>query len=650
MEKLTLRRIGWVGASLGLTSVLVGCNDVQSDTEVSGGAPTSGYLDESNGITDVNGLNGSNGLNSTNGLNIQNGLNITNGFNITNGLNTNNGLGTINGFNATNGFNGANGFNTLNGFNGTNGFNVTNGLNIANGLNTTNGLFSNAGYMTNEHGRMVVQYLARCALASGDSLVKPDQNGTNFTFAGAMGLAPEYKTAGCNKDCAEKVSACMMAHINSSGTHIPLWMTTPDMGTTGWGTSPSFPTREGTFFGQLMVVNQYYAQDAYYCNGPGADQNMVPGRLGDTTATTYVNAWPKSAGMDGLCETNHVTNYPTANYDHGKCVAHTTNGVVDGDSSCTLNGTVYNHPLTVWRGATYQAETATGGGFDSSGVWADGRYGFVTNCSVGSSGCAIIADTNNGMGKRVGYIGPSKGVKFTNVTAAATTSNIIVYYTLGDAYNLFRNLQFKVNGSAAQIKSFGGLQDWSHPRGAAITLTGFNVGSNNTIYVTGDPNMSAPDLDWIEVLGTSSSLPNAGFCTPSKWTVTAGKNGSSAPNAVNGNGTDRWTTGSAQAVGDYYQIDFGGMVKLSALQLDNSQSSSSDYADSVGVFTSQDGTTFSNVAAKVSTGGSKTVFQMTQESVRAIRIKIVGTSRTNYWSIPELSIINDVNGKAGCQL
>jgi hypothetical protein len=34
MDKMTLRRIGWVGASLGLTSILVGCNaDVQSDSE-----------------------------------------------------------------------------------------------------------------------------------------------------------------------------------------------------------------------------------------------------------------------------------------------------------------------------------------------------------------------------------------------------------------------------------------------------------------------------------------------------------------------------------------------------------------------------------------------------------------------------------------
>jgi hypothetical protein len=44
------------------------------------------------------------------------------------------------------------------------------------------------------------------------------------------------------------------------------------------------------------------------------------------------------------------------------------------------------------------------------------------------------------------------------------------------------------------------------------------VGSNNTITITGDGVHQAPDLDWIEVVGTSSTLPTTGLCTPSLWT------------------------------------------------------------------------------------------------------------------------------------
>ena len=58
------------------------------------------------------------------------------------------------------------------------------------------------------------------------------------------------------------------------------------------------------------------------------------------------------------------------------------------------------------------------------------------------------------MGKRVGYIGPNKGVKFSNVTASGSgTQNLIVYYTDGESYTSTRYLQFVVNGSAAQVLS-----------------------------------------------------------------------------------------------------------------------------------------------------------------------------------------------------
>src|SRR5689334_388834 len=98
MDKMTLRRIGWVGVSLGLTTALVGCNDVQSgEKSAEHGYSTSSSaenLDMTNGLGAVNGLNGTNGLNAANGLNG------------TNGLNSANGLGSVNGLNGTNGFNG----------------------------------------------------------------------------------------------------------------------------------------------------------------------------------------------------------------------------------------------------------------------------------------------------------------------------------------------------------------------------------------------------------------------------------------------------------------------------------------------------------------------------------------------------------------
>src|SRR6185503_8085636 len=67
-----------------------------------------------------------------------------------------------------------------------------NGLTSLNGLTSINGLTSFNGLMTTSGGRKTITYLVKCALGASDSLVKQDQNGTNYTFAGGLGLCPAW--------------------------------------------------------------------------------------------------------------------------------------------------------------------------------------------------------------------------------------------------------------------------------------------------------------------------------------------------------------------------------------------------------------------------------------------------------------------------
>ncbi len=86
------------------------------------------------------------------------------------------------------------------------------------------------GLMTTSAGRKTVSYLVKCALAANDSLVKADQNGNNYTFAGGIGLCPAWKNGGVSTDsqCMEGISACLMAHVNTAGVHVPLWLDSND--------------------------------------------------------------------------------------------------------------------------------------------------------------------------------------------------------------------------------------------------------------------------------------------------------------------------------------------------------------------------------------------------------------------------------------
>ena len=56
--------------------------------------------------------------------------------------------------------------------------------------------------MTTSAGRKTVSYLVKCALAANDSLVKADQNGNNYTFAGGIGLCPAWKSGDVHANAA----------------------------------------------------------------------------------------------------------------------------------------------------------------------------------------------------------------------------------------------------------------------------------------------------------------------------------------------------------------------------------------------------------------------------------------------------------------
>jgi hypothetical protein len=120
----------------------------------------------------------------------------------------------------------------------------------------------------------------------------------------------------------------MMARINTAGVHIPLWLVSP-AASLGWGRSTYFPNQEGTFFGNIFNPNPATGKiDAFYCNGPGFLQSVVPGRLGASQpGAPYTNPF----GTNAMCA--------------GNCTAAASPNQNDGYKSCKG----YNTPITVWR-------------------------------------------------------------------------------------------------------------------------------------------------------------------------------------------------------------------------------------------------------------------------------------------------------------
>jgi hypothetical protein len=120
------------------------------------------------------------------------------------------------------------------------------------------------------------------------------------------------------------MTACLLAHVNTSGVHIPIWLDSE--GGIGWGQNVSFPYQEGSFFGNVFVN----PPKGYFCNGKDFGSATVPGRLGAGQSNApYYDPF----GTPGPCA--------------GYCTASSakTNNVSDGFTSCYG----YTHVVTVWR-------------------------------------------------------------------------------------------------------------------------------------------------------------------------------------------------------------------------------------------------------------------------------------------------------------
>jgi hypothetical protein len=340
-----------------------------------------------------------------------------------------------------------------------------NGLSL-NGLATVDGLKSTSGMMTTPGGRDVVKYMVKCALSNGDSLTKQDQNGVSYTYQGALGVAPELKNGPCDGACQERVSACMLAHVNNSGMNIDIWLDSE--GATGWGQSPSFPYQEGSFFGNLFP-NPW---QGYYCNGKGYDAGSVPGRLGAPIASNvYVNPY----GGNVECGNS------------GQCSAHGA----DGYNSCntSINGVYksWSKVVTVWRN------------FDQNTVYKICNYGTQKCMAVEGSSTA-----DNAAIEEQSYWGANHQ-KFW-VLQTATGKYKVVNVNSGKAID--------VSGSAMVQKTYAGT---ASQQSAFNTLGGSNQFGRYTII----PSSGTAGFEFpLSYEGTNGSTTTNLTNDMAKWTVT----------------------------------------------------------------------------------------------------------------------------------
>jgi hypothetical protein len=141
----------------------------------------------------------------------------------------------------------------------------------------------------------------------------------------------------------------MMAHINTSGVHVPLWLDA-EAPQIGWGTSSTYPKQEGTFFGNIIETGDLTGigmtgvtgPAAYFCEGAGITAGVVSGRLtSGATNVPYKNPY----GDKVQCSSGTTVAGP---FSAGQTAP-------DGYKQACAKGYCFQNgePITVWRNPTY---------------------------------------------------------------------------------------------------------------------------------------------------------------------------------------------------------------------------------------------------------------------------------------------------------
>lgn len=199
-------------------------------------------------------------------------------------------------------------------------------------------------------------------------------------------------------------------------------------------------------------------------------------------------------------------------------------------------------------------------------------------------------------------------------------------------------------------------QRWDYPRGYQIQVS--NDGSTWTTATTGEgwgwkqaiafvpqyaqylritQTGSGPDWWSMSELHIYSVLALA----RSAWSATASvtASGSSPANALDGNASTRWTTGTGQASGQWYQIDLGQTQTFNRLLLD-AATSSGGYPRGYEVQVSANGSSWTT-AVTGSGNGPTVLVEFPVQVARYVRI-VLTSSSGSWWSIHELNLYGEL--------
>jgi len=122
------------------------------------------------------------------------------------------------------------------------------------------------------------------------------------------------------------------------------------------------------------------------------------------------------------------------------------------------------------------------------------------------------------------------------------------------------------------------------------------------------------------------------------WVASSSTTGSDQPgNALDGDLNTRWSTGTSQANGQWFQVDLGAANTFNKIVL-NAVNSGNDYPRGYQVYVSNDGVNWGGIIASGSGASGITTITFAAQAARYIRIVQSGSAPGTFWSIHEFNV------------
>jgi hypothetical protein len=187
----------------------------------------------------------------------------------------------------------------------------------------------------------LMTYVVRCAVPAGQNRsFRHPQNGRTYTWAGGLGLAPDWASGQPISTLEQQlVTACLLAHVNRFGRHVNisvLGLTARDQLIPFTRDELSlYNVREACFFGNLFTPNSLFFGVARSADDEGRYLTRACGAMNSGSGSA-----PQCAPLRFI----------------GRCSQYCTSPASSGIlyTSCIYNGVTYRPLTTRMREADYE--------------------------------------------------------------------------------------------------------------------------------------------------------------------------------------------------------------------------------------------------------------------------------------------------------